>query len=106
MTADLGALAVEQNVPESLFTVAVMSLDKLMAEQPIALLDLAYAARDRSYKPFGDNGGVLLRAGLIETLDPDGTVTMWPSMRALYLAVTEVHDDGDVSLNLPARGGE
>ena len=69
-----------------------MSMETLLAENPIAFLDLVIKARNDNYEPFGNSPDILKKAGLLES-----NGAMRQDTRNIVLSSTE-GDEGDMHM--------
>jgi len=104
MNAYLRRLAAEQDVPEALYSVSLLTLEHLRTTNPVRLYELGMAARNPGHVLFGNAGEKLSELSLIDGVSDDGTARMRPYLRVFYAAVIEVTED-DVRLVIPDGGG-
>ena len=97
-------LAAQHEINPAAAATTLLSLSHLAENDPVALSELAEAARDPGRVLWGDTGRTLADLVLIEHLNEDGTAQIWPSLRGLYVAITEVGEFG-AWLKLPAENG-
>lgn len=87
--------------PAAIVRTTDLTLSHLMGTDPIALIELASAARDPEHVLFGKTGAKLIELAMIEGVDSQGRALMRPYMRDIILSAT--HGEGlEIGLRSPA----
>ena len=90
-------------IPEPLVSTTMIALRHLEAANPVALIELAAACRDKAHVMFGRTGSAVMELSLIKSQSFDGTVAVFDSVRDVVLSAVTGEDFGIV-LGSPMAG--